>query len=230
MWDRWILRRIAIVLLCALLAAATAAALLWAGDVHVDNQVAQARADLETHDTDLQGRLVSAEASTQTLTQDRIALRLAYDPSITSAVASVTTSAATTACTQATDAVNAGQGPPPVEAAVQGSVTGAEATYPALSEVPGWQAHVDTAAVTAKASECKAAAEAAKKAAQKKAQTGSNSGTLVGGKDMSKYLCENNNNADSCIGMSDIRHMQEAKRGHCPAGLTCDKNGNLIGG
>lgn len=60
--------------------------------------------------------------------------------------------------------------------------------------------------------------------------TDPNSGTLVGGRDMSVYLCENNGNAEGCIGMQDIRNMQEAKRGHCPQGMTCDKDGNLIGG
>lgn len=161
------MRRITIVLSCALFVVATAAALLWAEDLHVRNQVTQTGGDLESARTDLQARLASAATNTKVVAQDRIALRLEYDPTVTAAVAGVTTTAADTACTQATDATKAGQDPPSVDAAVQQSTMGAVATYPVLSEVPGWQTRVDTAAIATKASECKRTAEAAKKESQK---------------------------------------------------------------
>lgn len=137
-------------------AASVGAGTAWAS-IQADHQRQEA-ADLNQRRTDADAR---AAASVGEWTE----VRLAFDPDVASAAATLTERLGSQACDQARALVAAGKAVPAGSDLAQPVLVDAPQEFPALADLPGWEAKVDLAAVDRQAQQCADAARARKKKA-----------------------------------------------------------------
>lgn len=224
---RWPRPLLAIVPAVLLVAGLTVAVVGW---VRAADEVEELTAEVAKAKTEAE----ESAASRETIADQLVEFRLAHDPDVAAATAELQRRAEVRVCDDATAATRAGNAPAVAPDTAVHEALASASEFPVLGEVPGWEAHLDVAAVAAARDGCVQATQVAMeeehRAAERAAARSRNSGTYVGGEDWSKYLCENNGGGDGCIGMEDIRNAQRAKRGDCPEGFTCDSKGNIVGG
>lgn len=140
-------------------AASVGAGTAWAS-VQAGNQ-RRAAAELNERRTD-------ADARAATSVQETVQVRLAFDPEVASATATLTERLRSRACDEARALVNAGKDVAPGSALAQPVLDAAPGEFPALADLPGWEAKVDLATVEQRRQECADTARAKKKAAARK--------------------------------------------------------------
>lgn len=137
-------------------AASVGAGTAWAS-AQAGNQ-RRAAAELNERRADADARAAAAELE---MTQ----VRLAFDPEVATATATLTERLRNQACDQARAMVKLGKGVPSGASLARPVLDAAPGEFPALADLPGWEAKVDLAAVDRKGQECAGAARAARRKA-----------------------------------------------------------------
>lgn len=153
-YQRWTVALSTLVGIALVAAGAVGAGTAWASAQAVNQRRAAAEMNERKADADAQAAAAEREMT---------AVRLAFDPDVAAATATLTDRLEAAACDQAKAMVRAGKAVPAGSALARPALDAAADEFPALAEVPGWEAKVDLAAVDQRAEQCAAAATRAKK-------------------------------------------------------------------